>query len=85
MSQAAALSRAVSGPTHVPESAVYDFDMFHDPAYLLGSHLARIELQTLYEQMLARLPPFRLDPDHPPKFHGGHVIGIDTLCLLWDV
>jgi len=51
----------------------------------LGSHLARIELQTLYEQMLARLPPFRLDPDHPPKFHGGHVIGVDTLCLLWDV
>jgi cytochrome P450 len=51
----------------------------------LGSHLARIELQTLYEQLLARLPPFRLDPDHPPKFHGGHVIGVDTLCLLWDV
>jgi len=51
----------------------------------LGSHLARIELQTLYEQLLSRLPPFRLDPDHPPKFHGGHVIGVDTLCLLWDV
>jgi cytochrome P450 len=50
----------------------------------LGSHLARVELQILYEQMLARLPPFRLDPDHPPKFHGGHVIGVDTLCLLWE-
>jgi hypothetical protein len=61
MSQAAALSRAVSLPAHIPESAVY-----------------------VYEQMLSRLPPFRLDPDHPPKFHGGHVIGVDTLCLLWE-
>jgi cytochrome P450 len=55
------------------------------PHRCLGSHLARVELQTLYEQMLARLPPFRLDPDHPPKFHGGHVIGVDTLWLVWDV
>jgi cytochrome P450 len=55
------------------------------PHRCLGSHLARVELQTLYEQMLARLPPFRLDPKHPPKFHGGHVIGVDTLWLSWDV
>jgi cytochrome P450 len=54
------------------------------PHRCLGSHLARIELQTLYEQMLSRLPPFRLDPEHPPKFHGGHVIGVDTLWLRWD-
>ncbi|HEV7445384.1 MAG TPA: cytochrome P450, partial [Steroidobacteraceae bacterium] len=44
------------------------------PHRCLGSHLARVELQTLYEQMLARLPQFRLDPERPPKFHGGHVI-----------
>ena len=55
------------------------------PHRCLGSHLARVELQTLYEQMLARLPPFRLDPEHPPKFHGGHVIGVDTLSIIWDV
>jgi len=55
------------------------------PHRCLGSHLARVELQTLYEQMLARLPPFRLDPEHPPRFHGGHVIGVDTLCIRWDV
>jgi cytochrome P450 len=54
------------------------------PHRCLGSHLARVELQTLYEQMLARLPPFRLDPQRPPKFHGGHVIGVDTLWLAWD-
>lgn len=54
------------------------------PHRCLGSHLARVELQVLYEEMLARLPAFRLDPAHPPKFHGGHVVGVDTLHLLWD-
>jgi cytochrome P450 len=54
------------------------------PHRCLGSHLARVELQTLYEQMLERLPEFRLDPQHPPKFHGGNVIGVDSLTLMWD-
>jgi len=49
----------------------------------LGSHLARVELQVLYEQMLARLPPFRLDPQRAPTFHCGHVIGVDSLYLTW--
>ncbi len=55
------------------------------PHRCLGSHLARIELQVLYEELLARLPEFRLDPDHPIRYHGGHVVGPDTLHLLWDV
>jgi len=54
------------------------------PHRCLGSHLARIELNVLYEQMLAQLPTFRLDPEHPPRFHGGNVIGPDTLHLIWD-
>jgi cytochrome P450 len=49
----------------------------------LGAHLARIELQTLYEEMLARLPTFRLDPDKPVRFHGGNVWGPEELHLLW--
>jgi cytochrome P450 len=53
------------------------------PHRCLGSHLARVELQIVYEQMLKRLPPFRLDPAHPPTFHGGHVVGVDSLHLLW--
>lgn len=53
------------------------------PHRCLGSHLARVELQVLYEEMLARLPEFRLDPDNPPVFHGGHVIGIERMHLLW--
>jgi cytochrome P450 len=55
------------------------------PHRCLGSHLARIELQVLYEQLLERLPQFRLDPNRKPTFHGGHVIGVDTLHLVWDV
>ena len=50
----------------------------------VGMHLARIELQTVYRQMLSRLPMWRLDPDKPPKFHGGNVIAVDELHIRWD-
>ena len=55
------------------------------PHRCLGSHLARIELQVLYEEMLSRLPEFRLDPDKPLTFHGGNVIGPDQVHLIWNV
>ena len=55
------------------------------PHRCLGSHLARIELQVLYEEMLKALPEFRIDPDKPTVFHGGNVIGPDELNLVWDV
>jgi cytochrome P450 len=54
------------------------------PHRCLGSHLARIELQVLYEELLARLPEFRLDPVYKIHYHGGHVVGPDSLHLLWD-
>jgi cytochrome P450 len=55
------------------------------PHRCLGSHLARVELQIVYEQMLARLPQFRIDPAKAPTFHCGHVVGVSTLNLVWDV
>lgn len=55
------------------------------PHRCLGSHLARIELQILYEEVLARLPEFHLDPQRPATFHGGNIIGVDTLHLVWKV
>ena len=55
------------------------------PHRCLGSHLARVELQVIYEVLVTRLPTFRLDPQHPPTFHCGHVVGVDSLHLLWDV
>ncbi|QIG80738.1 cytochrome P450 [Stakelama tenebrarum] len=54
------------------------------PHRCLGSHLARIELQILYEELLARMPEFRLDPEHKVTYHGGHVIGPDALWLTWE-
>lgn len=54
------------------------------PHRCVGSHLARLELQVFYEEFLSRIPQFRLDPDKPVRYHGGHVIGPDSLHLLWD-
>lgn len=54
------------------------------PHRCLGSHLARVELQIVTEQMMSRLPKFRLDPERKPTFHGGHVIGPDSLWLVWE-
>jgi cytochrome P450 len=50
----------------------------------LGSHLARVELEVLYTEILSRLPPFRLDPDKPVQFHAGNIIAIDSLPIRWD-
>lgn len=55
------------------------------PHRCLGSHLARVELQIITEVALARLRNIRLDPQHPPRYHGGHVIGPESMALLWDV
>lgn len=54
------------------------------PHRCLGAHLARVELQVLYQQVLARLPEFRLDPDRPVTFHSGNIIAFDTLPIRWD-
>lgn len=79
-------------PEHFPEPDEYRLDrenkvhlVFNSgPHRCMGSHLARIELQTLYEEMLDILPPFRLDPDRQPIFHGGFTLGLDELHLRWD-
>jgi cytochrome P450 len=75
-----------------PQAERYDFDRENNvhiafgvgPHRCLGSHLARIELQVLYEELLARLPEFRLDLSQPLRYHGGHVIGPDAVWLEWD-
>jgi cytochrome P450 len=54
------------------------------PHFCLGAHLARLELDTIYDVMLSRLPTFRLDPDRPPVYHGGIIAGVSELNLLWD-
>jgi cytochrome P450 len=53
------------------------------PHRCLGSHLARMELQILYEELLSRMPPFRLDPAAPARFRTGNVIAVEALPLVW--
>lgn len=52
------------------------------PHRCLGAHLARVELQVLYQQMLKRLPTWRLDGE--PSFHSGNIIAFDSLPIRWD-
>ena len=44
MNDAVTLSPAVARPAHIPEAAVYDFDMFRDPGYLTDPHKRIMEL-----------------------------------------
>jgi len=77
-------------PREFPSPEVFDLDResahiaFNaGPHRCLGSHLARVELNILYEELLARLPQFRLDPDRPPSFNCGHVVGVEKLYITW--
>ena len=55
------------------------------PHRCIGSHLARLELRVLYEELLKRLPTFKLDPTRSGNMHGTSVFGVDSLPLVWDV
>jgi cytochrome P450 len=86
------LSAADRDPKHFGNPLTFDMTRdlkrhvgFGDGVHrCVGMHLARVELHVYYEELLRRLPRFRLDPDKPPSFHGGMVIGPDHLHLLWD-
>ena len=50
----------------------------------VGRHLARIEIVALLEEVMKRLPTFRLDPDKMVPMRGGSVWSIPELPLVWD-
>lgn len=54
------------------------------PHFCLGAHLARMELKVMVETLLRKLPEFRLDPDHPPAFHGSIIAGPTQVHLVWN-
>jgi cytochrome P450 len=54
------------------------------PHRCVGSHLARLEMKVGYEELLRRLPEFRLAPGGTVTRHGSSVQGIDHLPLVWD-
>ena len=49
----------------------------------LGSHLARLELQTAFEEIHRRMPDYELQPGVDVRFHGAGVMGADNLPLRW--
>ena len=53
------------------------------PHRCLGSHLARRELVIAVEEVLARLPAFRVRDGAVITAAGGGVMGLDTLPLVW--
>jgi cytochrome P450 len=56
------------------------------PHVCWGAPIARIEYRVLLEEMFARLPTFRLDPEQPAEFRRshGHILGTETLHIAWS-
>jgi len=53
------------------------------PHRCVGSHLARLEMRVVYEQMHSRIPDYRLKEGAVIHRHAGSVSGIDALPLVW--
>lgn len=64
------LSKSVSRPRHIPESLVFDFDMFADPAYNEDPHLRIMDL-------LDKAPPVFWTPRN-----GGHWVALSHRAVF---
>jgi cytochrome P450 len=71
------------GAVHVDRDPNRHLAFSAGPHRCIGSHLGRIELKVALEELLRRIPDFRLDPDHTPSYHHGQVRGIEELHLLF--
>jgi cytochrome P450 len=55
------------------------------PHRCLGSHLARLELRMFLQEWLAAIPEFQLRPGPKLTHHGGKVMQLVSLPLIWPV
>jgi cytochrome P450 len=49
----------------------------------IGAHLARVEMQTFYQEWLKRIPPFSPGPGGA-VYDPGHILRVASLALRWD-
>lgn len=49
----------------------------------LGMHLARLELQTAFEEFLAAIPEFRIKDGFELRYHAGGVLHVKEIHLQW--
>lgn len=52
--------------------------------FCIGHSVARRVAEVAVEELFARLPGLRLDPDHEPVVHGWMVRAAKTLPVVWD-
>ena len=77
---------------HFPEPDVFDIDrdtrghmaFGYGVHFCIGHAVARALAQVMIEEMFARLPNLRLDPNRPPAIHGWANRAAYRLPLLWD-
>ena len=55
----------------------------YGPHRCIGSHLARREIISGIEEWLKVIPPFRVKPGATINAHGGGVLSLDSLPLVW--
>jgi len=86
MSYAATLSPAAPRPAHIPERAVYDFDIFPDPAFLADPQQAFSPKAMLALKDDMRALPNQLIDSVIARGRCDFMIDIaDTLWLVRDV
>ncbi|MCU1344290.1 MAG: Camphor 5-monooxygenase [Acidimicrobiia bacterium] len=79
-------------PVEFEGADIVDFDRHSNrhmafglgPHRCVGSHLARDEAVIALQELLARLPNFRIPDGESLPSHAGPVYGIDRLPLVWD-